>query len=384
MRDLSEYRVLIVDDVKANIDALVKVLQGEYKLSVALSGEAAIKAVDKSQPDLIMLDVMMPGIDGFEVCRLLREKPAFREIPVMFLTGLQDVENKARGFEVGGNDYLTKPFEALEVRARVKAHLTAKAYTDAVKEKMASEMRIAREIQMGILPTDIAGAVHGTELEVAARLDPAREVGGDLYVVLRNGERVVVAVGDVSGKGVPAALFMAVTTTLVRTIGRLIDRPEVILQHVNDELAGQNPHGMFVTIACAVLDPKRGKLSYASAGHPSPVLIRAGEPPSYPFPSTGMMAGLYPGAEITGIDAEFHPGDALLFYSDGVTEAFDAAGAAFGEPRLLEVSGAAPASVGELVAEVFKAVTAFAGECPQSDDLTLLAVGWPVGGAARP
>jgi CheY-like chemotaxis protein len=225
MRDLSEYRVLIVDDVKANIDALVTVLQGEYKLSVALSGETALKAVDRSQPDLIMLDVMMPGIDGFEVCRLLREKPAYREIPVMFLTGLQDVENKARGFEVGGNDYLTKPFEALEVRARVKAHLTAKAYADAVKEKMASEMRIAREIQMGILPTDIAGAVRGTGLEVAARLEPAREVGGDLYVVLRNGDRVVVAVGDVSGKGVPAALFMAVTTTLVRTDGRLIDRP---------------------------------------------------------------------------------------------------------------------------------------------------------------
>ncbi|MFM8932013.1 MAG: two-component system response regulator, partial [Gemmataceae bacterium] len=139
MINLSESRVLIVDDTKSNIDALVQVLQGDYRLSVALSGEAALRAVEKSPPDLIMLDVVMPGIDGFEVCRLLREKPSCRNIPVMFLTGLQDVENKARGFEVGGNDYLTKPFEALEVRARVKAHLTAKAYSDAVKEKIASE-----------------------------------------------------------------------------------------------------------------------------------------------------------------------------------------------------------------------------------------------------
>jgi sigma-B regulation protein RsbU (phosphoserine phosphatase) len=158
----------------------------------------------------------------------------------------------------------------------------------------------------------------------------------------------------------------------------------VILRHVNDELAGQNPHGMFVTIACAVLDPKRGKLSYASAGHPSPVLIRAGQPASYPFASTGMMAGLYPGVEITGIQAEFRPGDALLFYSDGVTEAFNAAGAAFGEPRLLDVAGKVPSSAAEFVAGVFEAVTAFAGDCPQSDDLTLLAVGWPIGGAALP
>ncbi|MFM7150948.1 MAG: response regulator, partial [Gemmataceae bacterium] len=213
MNQLSESRVLIVDDTKSNIDALVQVLQGDYRLSVALSGEAAIRAVEKSPPDLIMLDVVMPGIDGFEVCRLLREKPIYQDIPIMFLTGLQDVENKARGFEVGGNDYLTKPFEALEVRARVKAHLTAKAYSDAVKEKLASEMRIARDIQAGILECDITRELNGTGLEIFVRLDPAREVGGDLYVVLRLEDKVMVVVGDVSGKGVPAAIFMAVTTT---------------------------------------------------------------------------------------------------------------------------------------------------------------------------
>ncbi len=377
MRDLSEYRVLIVDDVKANIDALVTVLQGDYKLSVALSGEAALKAVEKSQPDLIMLDVMMPGIDGFEVCSRLREKPAHREIPVMFLTGLQDVTNKARGFEVGGNDYLTKPFEALEVRARVKAHLTAKAFSDAIKEKMANEMRIARDIQTGILPTDISGEVRGTGFEVAAKLEPAREVGGDLYVVIRNGSRIVVAVGDVSGKGVPAAIFMAVTTTLIRTIGRLITRPEEILKHVNDELAAQNPHGMFVTIACAVIDPEKRLLTYASAAHPSPVLIRPGQPPSFPFPSTGMMAGLMPGVEITALEAEIRPGDTLLFYSDGVTEAFNMEGEAFGDDRLLDASKVTVTSLSELVSSVSNAVTTFAGECPQSDDITLLAIGLP-------
>jgi sigma-B regulation protein RsbU (phosphoserine phosphatase) len=378
MINLTESRVLIVDDTKSNIDALVQVLQGDYRLSVALSGEAALRAVDKSPPDLIMLDVVMPGIDGFEVCRLLREKPAYRDIPVMFLTGLQDVENKARGFEVGGNDYLTKPFEALEVRARVKAHLTAKAYSDAVKEKIASEMRIARDIQAGILECDIPRELSGTGLDVHARLEPAREVGGDLYVVLRDAEKVMVVVGDVSGKGVPAAIFMAVTTTLLRTVGKLMHRPEVILRHVNDELASQNPHGMFVTLACAVLEPARGKISYASAGHPSPVLLRPGQSPSYPFDATGMMAGIMVDNEITATEAALLPGDTYLFYSDGVTEAFNAPGEMFGEKRLLEAAGRGSAlRAGELVAIVHQAVADFAGDHPQSDDITLLAVRFP-------
>jgi sigma-B regulation protein RsbU (phosphoserine phosphatase) len=378
MKSLSESRVLIVDDTKSNIDALVQVLQGDYRLSVALSGEAALRAVEKSPPDLIMLDVMMPGIDGFEVCRLLREKPAYRDIPIMFLTGLQDVENKARGFEVGGNDYLTKPFAALEVKARVKAHLTAKAYSDSVKEKIASEMRIARDIQAGILECDICRELKDTGLEISARLEPAREVGGDLFVVLRNADQVMVVVGDVSGKGVPAAIFMAVTTTLLRTVGRLLHKPEVILRHVNDELANQNPHGMFVTLACAVLEPARGKISYASAGHPSPVLLRPGQPPAYPFDATGMMAGIMVDNEITAIETDLLAGDTYLFYSDGVTEAFNTEGGMFGEKRLLEAAGrGASLPVAELVQTVFQAVADFAGDHPQSDDITLLAVRSP-------
>jgi sigma-B regulation protein RsbU (phosphoserine phosphatase) len=146
---------------------------------------------------------------------------------------------------VGGNDYLTKPFEVLEVKARVHSLLKAKAYSDAMKEKLASELRIAREIQLGILPFDVSAATLGTGLEVAAVLEPARAVGGDLYEVLPVDGRIVVVVGDVSGKGIPAALFMAVTTTLIRVVARDLARPEEILQRVNDILAVQNPRAKF-------------------------------------------------------------------------------------------------------------------------------------------
>ena len=126
MKELSDCRVLIVDDVKANVDVLVAALRDEHKLSVALDGEAALRSVEKNSPDLVLLDIVMPGIDGYEVCRRLRAASATRETPVMFLSSLEEVHSKTRGFEVGGNDYLTKPFEVLEVKARVRSLLKAR------------------------------------------------------------------------------------------------------------------------------------------------------------------------------------------------------------------------------------------------------------------
>src|SRR5262245_60925198 len=115
MRELSESRILIVDDIRTNVDVLVAALRNDYKLSVALNGESALRSVERNPPDLVLLDIMMPDLDGYEVCRRLRAAPATREIPVMFLSALEEVKDKAHGFEVGANDYLVKPFEVLEV-----------------------------------------------------------------------------------------------------------------------------------------------------------------------------------------------------------------------------------------------------------------------------
>jgi sigma-B regulation protein RsbU (phosphoserine phosphatase) len=381
MNDLSDSRVLIVDDVKANVDVLVQALRDDYKLSVALNGESALRSAEKNPPDLVLLDILMPGLDGYEVCRRLRASPQTREVPVMFLSSLEDVVNKARGFEAGGNDYLTKPFEMLEVKARVHSLLRAKAYSDAVREKMASELRIAREIQLGILPSDVPARTRGTGLDIHAVLEPAREVGGDLYEVLRTGEdRVVVVVGDVSGKGVPAALFMAVTTTLIRAVATEVQRPEEILSRVNDALSTQNPRDMFVTLSCAVFEPRAARVSCASAGHPSPVLLRDGQAPSLPFPSAGMVAGIMPATEIPSQSLDLRAGDTLVFYTDGVTEAFNAQGEQFGERRLLEHLAKTPGhTAAETVASTLGAVRGHAGDHPQSDDITIVAVRYAPG-----
>jgi sigma-B regulation protein RsbU (phosphoserine phosphatase) len=375
MKELSESRVLIVDDVKENVDVLVHALGGEYKLSVALDGESALRIARKTPPDLVLLDIVMPGIDGFEVCRRLRAARETQETPVMFLSSLEDVQNKALGFEVGGNDYLTKPFEALEARARVRSLLKAKAFSDAVKEARERELTVAKEIQAGILPPSLEPCTKGTGLDVAALMEAARQVGGDLYEAMRLGDRVVVVVGDVSGKGVPASLFMAVTVTLIRTMARIHELPQDVLRHVNDELAAHNPRGMFVTLGCVSVDIRTGHLNYASAGHPSPILVRPGEAPRAAFRDNGPVAGLFPAIDIPGEEMTLGPGDTLVFYSDGVSEAFDPQGELLGEENLIAGLGSGPArTAADTVAHVLAMVRAHAKDAPQSDDITVLAL----------
>ena len=383
MKDLSESRILIVDDIKANVDILVNALRDEYKLSVALDGLAALRSVEKTPPDLVLLDIVMPGLDGYEVCRRLRADEATREVPVMFLSSLEDVQNKAQGFEVGGNDYLTKPFEVLEIKARVRSLLKAKAYADAVREAMARDLAIAREIQMGILPSDLAGATKGTGLEVHAVIEPARAVGGDLYEVLRvSDSRIVVALGDVSGKGIPAALFMAVALTVLRTLARQFPEPDEILRRLNDELAEQNPRGMFVTLQCLVFDLEQRRVSCAGAGHHQLAILSPGRPPRLACPSSGRPAGLMLFNPIERETFALELGDTFVLFSDGVSEAMNPAEDFYGEDRLLSALAAtSSATLPELVASVMADVRAFAAGAKQSDDITVLAARYAPQGA---
>jgi phosphoserine phosphatase RsbU/P len=376
VRDLSECRVLIVDDIKANVDILVQALRDDYKLSVALDGQKALDAVQRSPPDLVLLDIVMPDIDGYEICRRLRAAEATRELPIMFLSSLEDVKDKARGFEVGGNDYLTKPFEMLEVKARVRSLLKAKSYADAVRAAAERDLLIAREIQMGLLPADVSAQIQGTGLDVHAVLEPAQKVGGDLFEVLRLApDRVLVAVGDVSGKGIPASLFMAVTMTLLRSMAREGSAPDEILRRMNDELLQQNPRGMFVTLQCLVLDLSTRSVTCASAGHHGAVRITPGRPPRLAFTSSGMVLGLLPAGDIDSETLELQAGETLVLFTDGVTEAYDPGEDLFGEERLLAHLEAAPGrNARETTLGVLEAVRRHRGSAKQSDDITILSV----------
>jgi len=374
VKNLSDCRVLIVDDARANLDILVEGLKGDHKLSLALNGETALQAVARNPPDLVLLDIVMPGLDGYEVCRRMREMPETAEVPIMFLSSLEEVKDKTRGFEVGANDYLTKPFEMLEVKARVRSLLKAKAYNDAVKEQLAADLRVARKIQMGMLPQDFSKFERAHQVHFGAVLEPAREVGGDLYGVCSAGpERLMIFLGDVSGKGIPASMFMVRAVSLVRLLAREIAEPERILSRLNDELSADNPSCMFVTFLCAVFEPASGRLILANGGHCHPVLLSPGEAPRWLQGKLGTALGLEEGMPFDQMAVTLRPGDAVVFYTDGVTEAFNPARQLYGNERLLAEAG----SLNGLSAEATSAgllakVRAFAGTEPQSDDIAIL------------
>jgi sigma-B regulation protein RsbU (phosphoserine phosphatase) len=374
MKKLSECRVLLVDDAKANLDILVEGLKSDHKLSLALNGETALQIAARTPPDLVLLDIVMPGLDGYEVCRRLRQMPETAEVPIMFLSSLEEVQNKTRGFEAGANDYLTKPFEMLEVKARVRSLLKAKAYSDTVKEQIASELRVAREIQMGMLPHDFAAVEQAYPVSFGAVLEPAREVGGDLYGICAAApERLVIFLGDVSGKGIPASMFMVRAISLARLLSREIAEPERILARLNDELAADNPSGMFVTFLCGVFEPLSGRLTLANAGHCRPVLLPDREAPRWAVRNLGTALGFEPGLEFERTELTLHRGDALICYTDGVSEAFNPHEECYGTERLLaDVGTLAGQSAPAITAGLLQKVRAFAGTAPQSDDIAVL------------
>ena len=213
-------------------------------------------------------------------------------------------------------------------------------------------------------------------VEIGAVLEPAREVGGDLYgVCAAAGDRLVVFLGDVSGKGIPASMFMVRAVSLARLLAREDAEPERILARLNDELAADNPSEMFVTFLCAVFDPGSGRCVLANAGQCRPVLLRAGEPPRWAVPSLGTALGFEPGIAFERTELMLRPGDTLVFYTDGVTEAFNAQEECYGSERLLADAGAlagqpAPA----IAAGLLRSVRAFEAGAPPSDDVAILAL----------
>ncbi len=233
----------------------------------------------------------------------------------------------------------------------------------------AAELNIARRIQIGMVPQRFS--LSGAGYEICALADPAREVGGDFYDCFELNGKVCIVIADVSGKGIAAALFMAMTKNMLREKLRAGASPASALNEVNDEICCMNPENMFVTVFAATLNPSTGELRYANAGHTRPLII-CGKKKSYLTPEPGIVLGLFEDAEITEECTMLGAGCSLLIYTDGVTEALNPQHELFGEQRLLDA--AADGNAEQLAATVADAVRAYAADCEQSDDITLTAV----------
>jgi phosphoserine phosphatase RsbU/P len=265
---------------------------------------------------------------------------------------------------------LTSAFH--HMRDSLKEHIRTLRETTAAKERLESELKVARRIQMGMLSKERAGSAE-EGFEVAAHLVPARAVGGDLYVHFVEDGRAVFMLGDVSGKGVAAALFMARTKTLFDALAPRLRDPAALLTELNQQLCAENEQGMFVTGVCGVLDPESGELTYASAGHDPPLRVRPGHPPRPLAVDGGPILALFEHASFPVNHDRLEPGECLVAFTDGVTDAMDMGGAMFGPERLLRaVTVTTPEDAYSLTQAVFTLVEEFARGAPQADDITVL------------
>ncbi len=373
---LQQAAVLVVDDSRTMRLGLIRALNalGFHNLTEAANGRQALELVLAGPFDLMLLDMEMPEMNGVEVLAALKANPDLNGLPVIVISGAEQMESAVKCIELGAEDFLPKPFNPTLLRARVTSSLEKKRLRDAVKEQIASELRVAREIQMGMLPHDFTEVERAYGVQIGAALEPAREVGGDLYgVCAATPERLVVFLGDVSGKGIPASMFMVRAISLARLLARDIAEPELILARLNDELAADNPSGMFVTFLCAMFEPESGRFTLANGGHCRPVLLPAGEVPRWAVKNLGTALGFEPGLEFERTELVLKQGDTVILYTDGVSEAFNPEDECYGDVRLLADAGALGGqSPAVLTAGLLKRVHSYAGTAPQSDDIAIM------------
>jgi len=368
--------ILLVDDNPTNLQVLFQTLEGVgCKLLIAKNGNGAITIAGKALPDLILLDIMMPDIDGYEVCRQLKANPATADIPVIFLSALGETEDKVKGLHLGAVDYITKPFQPDEVIARVNTHLTIhrlKREVESQKDQLESELEVVSEVQRKLLPKNLP-EIHGFKL--ATHYETSRYAGGDYYDTVDIQENLWgFLIADAEGHSAPAAVLMAMTCALFRAYPASPSDPAAVLHYLNQHLC-KVAEPSFMTALYAVYNVKQQTMRIARAGHPLPMIYRSSDKKAFELDCPGVYPlGIEPyEIEIPVTETKLLPGDRFLVYTDGLSERFNAAGESYGEQRLLQPLATENAgSPKDVVAAIMNDVGQFAGNHPADDDQALL------------
>lgn len=387
---MAKSKILIVDDEPFNVDYLEQELEGsDCEIVTAVNGRDALDKIQSEVPDLILLDIMMPIMDGFEVLSHLNADTSTRDIPVIVISASSDLQSVVKGIQMGAEDYLPKPFEPTLLMARVSSSLEKKHLRDLKDlylKGLERELDIGREIQMDFLPAELP-KVDGWEID--AFFKAAREVAGDYYdfFLLPDGKLVCV-IGDVCGKGVGAALFMTLFRSLIRATassdlsqsGKDINAftPAERLQHVisftNNYL--NDTHGdanMFSTIFIGIVNFQDNKLTYINCGNESPLLLRGGKVIAA-LKSTGPAVGVIPEANFAAREIDMEPNDLLLAYTDGIPDALNVEHNSYGNNRLLSSLVGIDTTSSDLLDRIQTELYQFIGSADQFDDITMIAI----------
>ena len=382
-------KILSVDD-ELDLEVLLtqyfrrQIRKGEYEFAFAHNGlEALQKLLETPDFDIILSDINMQEMDGLTLLAKVNElkNPAMKCIMV---SAYGDMDNIRSAMNKGAFDFATKPIDLDDLSRTIEKAIEQVRYIRESQqehnqlESIKNDLAIAGEIQQTILPRSFPPFPELTEVvDIYASMTPAKDVGGDFYDFFQiDDERIGLVIADVSGKGVPASLFMAVSRTLLRaTALRGVSSAEC-LTYANKLLCKESLDSMFVTVFYGIYHYKTGMMDYTNAGHNPPYLLRGGRTVECLPVASNFVVGVFDDIEFESNTLTFGIGDTLLLYTDGVTEAFNDKREQFSESNLQDILASMheSSSAKEVVTSVLQSVKTFSGDYPQSDDITLLSL----------
>ncbi|WP_300462595.1 SpoIIE family protein phosphatase [Desulfobacula sp.] len=379
--ELNKCKVLLVDDIKENINVLVQALKDDYKLGFAMDGESALTYARTKSPDLILLDIMMPGMDGFEVSRKLKSDPRTQDIPFIFITAIDETENKAAGFELGAVDYITKPFEIIEVKARVKTHLSllvASRQLSQQNRKMRQSLNLAKDVQQNLIPK-ADPIISG--FDIAGRTIYCDETGGDYYDFIKMSQRgpdhFGIAVGDVSGHGIPSALLMASARAFLRQRASLEGEPSQIISDVNKQFCSDvRDSGQFMTLFFCCLNAREKQITWVRAGHEPAIFYDHKKGAVFLLHQFGgLPLGITKDATYQDSTLVIESGSIMVLISDGITETRNSKSEFFGKERVEQlILKHIHHSSTNILDAVIESVDQFKGSRSNHDDITIVVI----------
>ncbi len=359
--------ILVVDDNPSNTTLLAKTLDRVgYEVLIANDGPEARQLARDELPDLILLDIVMPGEDGLSVMRALKDSSLTAEIPVIFLSGLDQVDTKLSAFELGAVDYITKPFHMQEVLARVRLHLRLALATSSIVAQQTARLAQIQAAQKALLkkPDDLP------EANFAVIFKPLEEAGGDSYEVIRISDSIFgYFLGDISGHDIATAYLTAATKALLEQNCTPVFEPRESMAMINKVLVNLLPADKYMTACYARLNRRSQHLEVISCGHPPALFLPQDGPPRL-IESPGDVLGMFPQVAFGFSDIVVKPGDRLVMYSDGLLEA---RGELWPEAcqRLLQASGQLKAAtLPEILSEIVELMGC--ADVALKDDLVLL------------
>ena len=376
-------KILVVDDEPDLRPLMLQrmrrdIRRGRLEFHFAGDGIEAMETLHQIEDiDMIITDINMPRMDGLSLLEKIPDINSNTRSIVVSAYG--DMNNIRTAMNRGAFDFVTKPIDFNDLRVTIDRTLRhLEEWREAVSSHdkltaLQSELNVANQIQQSILPTEFPA---NPAYQIYGSMDPARDIGGDFFDVVRLEEDCVgLAVADVSGKGVPAALFMMSSRTIMKGTAIGVQQPGETLGMVNSLLAEDNETQLFVTVLYAVYDPATGAFTYSCGGHDAPLLVRP-DGSSELLPLTdGIVLGIMPGLEYRQNSVTLAPGDTVFCYTDGVTEAMNASDEQFGVERMQQTFADTPPQNAQHAVEIiFDAVNEFAEGTIQSDDITCLSV----------